>query len=130
MFTEAGEYDAKPSDSNGYTLSEENKINGVTGPFVFPIYVDNLTIKKADGVGDVTITSSAVIDAQSGGNWNWQNFITVSGNNVTIDGVDLKANQNKYYYDTANCNKAIELANSAALSTTALLRRRASPLKM
>ena len=117
MFTEAGEYDAKPSDSNGYTLSEENKINGVTGPFVFPIYVDNLTIKKADGVGDVTITSSAVIDAQSGGNWNWQNFITVSGNNVTIDGVDLKANQNKYYYDTANCNKAIELVDGAETFT-------------
>ena len=71
LFTEAGEYNVKPSDADGYTLSDENKINGVTGPFVFPIYVDDLTIMKDEGVGDVTITSSAEIAANIGGIWNW-----------------------------------------------------------
>ena len=116
-FTTSGTFDVKPGDADGYTLSEENKIGNTTGPFVFPIYADNLTIRKAEGVGDVVITSSTVVG--NTGAWNWQNFITISGKNVTIQDVDLLANHNNYqgsgddgYHGT--CNKAIELVDTAS----------------
>lgn len=64
VFTEAGEYDAKNTeeDSNGFYAT--SKIADGSN-FVFPIYVDNLTITKEDGIGEVVITSSARPDAQT-----------------------------------------------------------------
>ena len=86
------------------------------GNLVLPIVADNLTI---NGNG-ATVTSSYVPDAQSGGNWYNQNFITVSGDNVTIDNLQIKPNSNKYY-DT--CNKAIEVfgGNNFTLSNSEIL---------
>ena len=94
-------------------------INNVTSGFVFPIFVDNLTIQ---GTGDVTITSSYTPSSTDGGVWVNQNFITVSGSNVTIDGVKLKGNANSYY--DGQCNKVIELiddANNFTLKNSTLL---------
>lgn len=108
IFTKAGEYNAFNYDNNGYysyTYKDaENK--DVDGDFVFPIHVDNLTIKKDAGVGEVILTSSAVPSKNAGGNWHYQNFITVFGKNVSIDGLTLKSNRNDYY---GTCNKLIEL---------------------
>ena len=94
-------------------------INNVTSGFVFPIFVDNLTIQ---GTGDVTITSSYTPSSTDGGVWVNQNFITVSGSGVTIDGVKLKGNANSYY--DGQCNKVIELigeANNFTLKNSTLL---------
>ena len=102
-----GTYDVKNEEEGGYTLADENKINGSTGPFAFPIYVDNLTIRAADGA-DVTITST--YDPNSG-NWCAQNFLTISGAGITIEGVNLKGNPNGYYGGL--CNKVIELVDNA-----------------
>lgn len=93
--------------SDGFTLPEGTKINGSSGPFAFPIYVDGLTI-TTDKAHKALITSD--YDPNSG-NWNSQNFITVSGSNVTIDGVDLQGNANGYY--DGQCNKVIELIDKA-----------------
>lgn len=93
--------------SDGFTLPEGTKINGSSGPFAFPIYVDGLTI-TTDKAHKALITSD--YDPNSG-NWNSQNFITVSGSNVTIDGVDLQGNANGYY--DGQCNKVIELIDGA-----------------
>ena len=76
-------------------------INGQTG-FVFPIAVNNLTIK---GTGNVIITSSYNPNT---GNWFGQNFITVGGTGVTIQDVKLQGNPNGYYDNL--CNKVVELA--------------------
>ena len=93
----------------GY-VPEEALITGHSGAeYIFPIYVDNLTIKKADGVGDVTITSAAQPSEANGGMGNYQNFLTITGNNVTIEGVNLKANTNDFY---GTCNKILELYGS------------------
>lgn len=109
VFTKKGTYDVKNTttgSAGNYSVPE-----GVYGyPFAFPIYANNLTITKADGVGDVTITSSYTPAENSGGNWHEQNFITIYGVGVTIDGVNLKANQNLYY---GTCNKVIELTGDA-----------------
>ena len=94
-------------------------INNVTSGFVFPIFVNNLTIQ---GTGDVTITSSYTPSSTDGGVWVNQNFITVSGSGVTIDGVKLKGNANSYY--DGQCNKVIELigeANNFTLKNSTLL---------
>lgn len=99
VFTNAGTYDAL-NTGNGYYPYGANR------EFVFPIYADNLTIKKADGVGEVIVTSSARPSETAGGNWHYQNFITIFGRNVSIDGVTLQPNRNDYY---GTCNKAIEL---------------------
>ena len=106
IFTKADTYDAKNTDggSNGtYTYSSYT--------FAFPIWADNLTIKKAEGVGEVTITSS--YEAKTA-NWHDQNFITVYGDGLTIDGVNIQANKNTsvkegdtLWYDGL-ANKAIE----------------------
>ena len=110
VFTEAGEYDAMNTDegSNGFYAASI----GTGSNFVFPIYVDNLTITKEDGVGEVVITSSARPDEQYGGNWDKQNFITVAGSNVTIENVSIKGNPNDWY--DGLCNKAIEFTPSAS----------------
>lgn len=111
VFTQAGAYDAKNTaeGSNGtYAVPQEV----YSYPFALPIYADNLTITKADGVGDVTLTSSYVAP---NGNWHEQNFITVFGTGVTIDGVDLQANRSDYY---GTCNKVIELYGEKAKDFT------------
>ena len=108
VFTAAGTYDAKNTavGSDGRYTTE--KITGGSS-FAFPIYVDGLTIKKADGVtGDVIITST--YEAKTG-NWEEQNFITVSGSNLTIENVDLKGNPSEYY--DGYCNKVLELWGNA-----------------
>lgn len=78
-------------------------INGEKN-FVFPITASNLTIV---GNGDVTITSNVRPNATEGGVWHNQNFITISGENVTIKNVKLQGNPNDYY--GGQCNKVIEL---------------------
>lgn len=83
-------------------------INGEQG-FVFPITADNLTIR---GVGDVTITSSYDPGETEGGVWHNQNFITISGSNVTLENLTLKGNPNGYY--DGFCNKVIELIDGGA----------------
>lgn len=84
-------------------------INNTASGFVFPIFVDNLTIQ---GTGDVTITSSYTPSSTDGGVWVNQNFITISGSGVTIDGVKLKGNPNSYYGGL--CNKVIEVIDDAS----------------
>ena len=96
----AGNYDVADD-----CLEVEANINGVPTGFVFPIFVDDLTIR---GEGDVTVTST--YDTNTG-NWNGQNFITISGQNVTIENVDLKGNPNSFY--DGQCNKVIELIGDA-----------------
>ena len=110
VFTEAGTYDAINTDEGSNGLYATSAIAGGSN-FVFPIYVDNLTITKEDGIGEVVITSSARPDAQNGGVWDKQNFITVAGSNVTIKNVSIKGNPNDYY--DGLCNKAIELCGEA-----------------
>ena len=95
-----GEYDVDDD-----LLEVEANINGVKNGFVFPIFVDDITIKAAK-VDDVLITSSYDPGKESGGIWSNQNLITISGKNVEIQGVDLKGNYNSYY---EGCNKVIEL---------------------
>lgn len=96
----AGTYDLTEALMAKYA---DKTINGQQN-FVFPIVVDNLTIK---GTGDVVITSSFDPGAEQGGVWHNQNFVTVSGEKVTIENVDLKANPNAYY--DGSCNKVLEL---------------------
>ena len=103
IFTEAGTYDAKNTKGNGYY---PYNVYDPVQEFVFPIHVNNLTIKKDAGVGEVILTSSAVPSKNDGGNWHYQNFITVMGEDVSIDGLTLKSNKNDYY---GTCNKLIEL---------------------
>lgn len=78
-------------------------INGEKN-FVFPITASDLTIV---GNGDVKITSNVRPNATEGGAWHNQNFITISGKNVTIKNVKLQGNPNDYY--GGQCNKVIEL---------------------
>ena len=111
VFTKAGEYDAKNTEEGSNGLYATSEIAGGSN-FVFPIYVDNLTITKENGIGEVVITSSARPDAQNGGVWDKQNFITVAGSNVTIENVSIKGNPNDWY--DGLCNKAIEFTPSAS----------------
>jgi CRISPR/Cas system CSM-associated protein Csm3 (group 7 of RAMP superfamily) len=66
VFTEARTYDAINTDEGSNGLYATSEIAGGSN-FVFPIYVDNLTITKENGIGEVVITSSARPDAQNGG---------------------------------------------------------------
>ena len=94
-----------------YTKDKEKfEIDGDNNGFVFPIVVDNLTIKGEKGT---VITSSYVAPENTGGNWHLQNFITISGSNVTIQDVDIKGNPNNYFEYDGTCNKAIELVGNA-----------------
>ena len=109
-----GTYDIR-DNCRDMTISSSDGWSAKTG-LVFPIYVNNLTIK---GEGDVTITSSYTATT---GNWYDQNFITISGNSVTIDGVDLKGNPSSFVNGV--CNKVIELigaANNFTLKNSTLL---------
>lgn len=109
VFTKEGVYDAKNTASGSAgNYAVPSNLNG--NPFALPIYVDNLTVKKAEGVGDVTLTSTYQPAATSGGNWHEQNFITVFGSNLTIEGINIQANKNLYY---GTCNKVIELTGEA-----------------
>jgi hypothetical protein len=95
----------------GLTQMEKYKkieINDHTG-FVFPITANGLTIKG--GIGTV-ITSSAVVNT---GAWNLQNFITIGGNNVTLDGLTLIANENEFYWDSNGANKVIEVLGKGSV---------------
>ena len=109
VFTAPGEYDAK-NTTEGSAGNYDVPDDVYSYPFALPIYVDNLTITKADGVGEVTLTSSYTPDATSGGNWHNQNFITVYGSGLTIENINLEANRNEYY---GTCNKVIELTGNA-----------------
>ena len=71
---EAGLYDL-----GGDCLDVVANINGVEKGFVFPLFVDDLSIR---GEGEVSITSS--YDPATG-NWAGQNFVTVGGNSVTLE---------------------------------------------
>ena len=94
-----------------YTKDKEKfKIDGDNNGFIFPIVVDDLTIKGEKGT---VITSSYVAPENTGGNWHLQNFITISGSNVTIQDVDIKGNPNNYFEYDGTCNKAIELVGNA-----------------
>ena len=103
-----GEYDVYNEDNRGvYNFSiKSDPVKPEEKGFAFPITANNLTIKAEDGA-DVVITSSYNPGAEQGGAWHNQNFITISGERVTIEGIDIKGNPNAYYDDT--CNKAIEL---------------------
>lgn len=61
------------------------------GNWYFPIHANNITII---GNGDVTITSDV---ESTNGSWATQDFISVWGDNITIDNVDIlsKKEQNK-----------------------------------
>lgn len=90
------------------------EINGHTG-FVFPITADGITIKGANGAdSNVEITSSYTPGADIGGVWNWQNFMTVAGENLTIQDVNLKGNPNGYM--AGLCNKVIEQVGDGTLT--------------
>ncbi len=111
IFREAGEFDAKNTAEGSNGVYEDTSFYSYG--FAFPVFVDNLTIQKADSVqGDVIITSTYVAkDA----NWHNQNFITVYGDGLTIQDVSIQANRNtavrdadgKPWYDNL-ANKAIE----------------------
>lgn len=140
VFTQAGTYDAATPDEDGnnggYDLPEgvempypDGQMASHPGPYAFPIYAENLTIKKADGVsGKVVLTTSAtptfndneVSGVNGGGNWNWQSFMIVSGSGVTIEGVSLQGNENKFNVNGnagglvgGQCDKIIETVDSA-----------------
>lgn len=106
VFTQAGTYDAK-NTAEGSNGTYAAPADVYAYPFALPLWADNLTITKADGVGDVTLTSSYVAP---NGNWHEQNFITVYGTGVTIDGINLQANRSDYY---GTCNKVIEVCGQA-----------------
>lgn len=97
---QAGEYNVGDD-----CLEVEANINNVATGFVFPIFVDDLTIR---GEGEVTITSD--YDPNSGA-WSLQNLITVKGQGVTIENVNLKGNPNGFY--DGQCNKVVELIDGA-----------------
>ena len=93
----AGTYDLTEELVKNYA---DLDIMGTKG-WVFPITADDLTII---GEGDVTITSSYNPNT---GAWYGQNFLTVAGDNVSIENVDLKGNPNTFYGNL--CNKVIEV---------------------
>ena len=98
----AGTYDV----GNRCTTIEAN-INGNKDGFVLPIFADNVTLRAAEGAA-VTLTSSFNPNT---GNWNQQNFITISGEGVTLENLTLQGNPNGFYGGT--CNKVIELIDGA-----------------
>lgn len=123
VFTQAGTYDvynaanyqqdktglpATDQKYGGYVPEETLNEGHAGSEYIFPIYVDDLTITKdASVTGEVILTSSATPGKDYGGMWNYQNFITVTGDNVTIEDVSIKANVNAANDNT--CNKVIEV---------------------
>jgi len=86
-------------------------INSQSG-FIFPITANGLTIKGGTGT---VITSDVVIPENVGGNWHYQNFITIGGNNVTLDGLTLIPNRNEYYAGSGGVNKLIEVLGTGSV---------------
>ena len=132
VFTKEGEYNVYNAenyreDKTGLPATDmmiggyvTDQVLNYEAEYVFPIYADDITIKKADGVGDVTVTSTARPAKNYGGMGNYQNFITIAGEGVTIDGINVKANINDYYEGS---NKVIEvLGKDASLLNMNLLR--------
>ena len=103
LFVSEGVYDIN-NTTDGATGQYFVPTDINTNDFTFPIYASNFTITTAEGVDNVTITSSHIAND---GNWDNQNFITIWGNNVTIEKVNLKSNINTYYEN--DCNKVIEI---------------------
>ncbi len=83
----SGTYTLTQSDLDKYASWAYNGQGG----WYFPIYQDDITII---GEEDTVITSDVVTE---NGIWQHQDFITVWGNNITIDNVDIasKTEQNK-----------------------------------
>lgn len=139
IFTKADTYDVNPAgssndyeaqfykqDSKGFLpdgsiVSGSTDYSGNTTGFVFPIYVDNLTITVDPNVeGQVVLTSSAVPSKNDGGNWPRQSFMIISGSGVTIEGVTLLPNRNEFCNNNNDhklqgnqCDKAIETVGDA-----------------
>ena len=127
VFTAEGTYDANSNENEGgYELPQGVEIypggaqNPHVGPYVFPIYVDNLTITKRDGVGEVVLTSTVRPGEVAGGAWNRQSFMIISGSNVTIEDITLLGNNNDFHQDGndaqpqgGQCDKIIETVMDA-----------------
>ncbi len=80
--------------------SDANAVKATQGNWYFPIHKNNITIK---GIGNVTITSDV---ETPNGNWASQDFISIWGDNVTIDGINIKCKKEQ--------NKAIEVMGKNA----------------
>ncbi len=89
---QAGTYTLTASDLQKYSSQQL----GGQGNWYFPIYKNNITIQGVGG--DVTITSDV---SSENVNWASQDFISVWGDNVTIDGIKIKSKKEQ--------NKAIEV---------------------
>ncbi len=85
-------YSSWGTDSSG---SDVNAKKAGQGNWYFPIHKNNITIK---GLGNVVITSN--VDTANG-SWATQDFISIWGDNVTIDGINIKSKKDQ--------NKAIEV---------------------
>jgi len=80
--------------------------------FVFPIVVNNLTI---NGGPNTVVTSSYVATS---GNWDKQNFMTIAGDNVTLDGLTLIPNKSQFEIGDGNpsaVNKLIEVIGTGSV---------------
>ncbi len=89
-----GEYNLTQDLLDKYS-SWQNTGDSSQPGWYFPIHKNNITIK---GEGKVLITSDV---EKSNGAWSTQDFVSVWGNNVTIDGVDFKCKK--------EVNKVIEV---------------------
>lgn len=84
------------------------EVNDYTADYYLPILQDNLTIIGEEGA---VLTSSVETPGDSA--WAMQNFITIAGNNVTLDGFTI--------IGKAQANKAIEvLGNKVTLKNLTL----------
>ena len=77
----AGTYKLTQNDLNKYDDIQPGTSG--QGNWYFPIWQNNITIV---GEGDVTITSDVHTD---NGSWATQDFISVWGDNITIDNIDI-----------------------------------------
>ena len=75
-------------DANMTLSAEQTDVTGAyQSGWIFPIYVDNLTIKGVEGTVITTDNDSP------NGAWASQNFITVFGNGVTIENLSIVGKQ-------------------------------------
>lgn len=79
----AGEAIALKSGTYNIDRDETTQYEGQTG-FYFLLNVNNLTLK---GIGNVLIKST--VESQNGA-WASQNFVTVAGDGITIDGIKFQ----------------------------------------
>ena len=91
---EPGTYDLDSTQLAKYSNWSNPGSSAQTG-WYFPIHAQNLIIT---GEGSPIVTSSAY---KANGSWASQNFITVWGNNLTMNGVNIRSKQ--------ETNKAIEI---------------------